>query len=157
MKEKLNSLYLLELKKCKRYEYFLKSFEEDPFTKNYLYSDFSHFDYDKEVEKVSVGNTYIVSYDGKRPVGLLRLHSISSFGVLTLHYGIHPDFRRQGYGRLLLEEVSSYLFQKNAEVKAIELVINQENIGSMKCAKQAGFQEESEKEGLKVYQKRKTI
>ena len=43
------------------------------------------------------------------------------------------------------------------EVRALELVINRENIGSIKCAKSAGFQEEETRSSVKVFQKTKRM
>lgn len=157
MKEKLDTLYLLDIKRCKRHEYFLEKLEQDPLANNYLYSDFSHLSLDKKMDKIEVGNTYLVSLDGRNPIGLLRVHELSSLGILTLHYGISPEYRRKGYGSMLLEECSSYLFKNMKEVRAVELAINKENVGSIKCAKNALFQEEEERNGMKIYRKQKQL
>jgi len=57
---------------------------------------------------------------------------------ITLDCGIHPQFRRKGYQTLLLEECRNYLFQ-NDLADIIEIMIKNNNIGSLKAADKAKY------------------
>ena len=62
-------------------------------------------------------------------------------GVLNLHYGVHPSFRRnpKHYGTRILKESSQYIFKNMSNVKKIELFIKPMNRGSIKCAENAEY------------------
>lgn len=83
---------------------------------------------------------YILT-DGRKLVGYLRLAELDLNGVLNLHYGVHPDFRRnpEHYGTRILLESSQYIFQNINNVKTIELFIKEMNKGSIKCAQNANY------------------
>ena len=62
-------------------------------------------------------------------------------GILNLHYGVHPGFRRnpKHYGTEILVESAKYIFKNMKFVKRIELFIKEINKGSIQCAEKAGY------------------
>lgn len=95
----------------------------------------------EHTDKLLVGPGYIVS-DDRKLIGYLRLAELSLDGVLNLHYGVHPAFRRnpKHYGTRILMESSQYIFKNITNVKRIELFIKGINKGSIKCAENANYQ-----------------
>lgn len=88
-------------------------------------------------DNIKIGSSYIVNED-KNPIGYIRFNELEE-NTLTLHYGVHPNNRKKGYGSKILLEVSNYVFQNMSDVSKIRLCIRSYNIGSRKCALNAGF------------------
>lgn len=86
---------------------------------------------------IEIGSSYIIN-ENKNPVGYVRFNELED-NVLTLHYGVHPDKRKQGYGSKILLEVSDYVFKNMNDINKIRLCIRSYNVGSRKCALNAGF------------------
>lgn len=60
---------------------------------------------------------------------------------IGIDYGIHPNYRRCGYGSRMLIEISNYFFERN--IKSITLCIDNSNIPSINTAIAAGFKKEN--------------
>ena len=82
---------------------------------------------------------YIVKDDNKL-VGFFK-PSIFYDTDIGLDYGIHPRYRKQGYGKRLLIEISDYFFNRN--INSIALCIDNNNIASINTALSAGFKKEN--------------
>lgn len=89
---------------------------------------------------------YIVSFDGI-DVGYVYISSLDSFQRVSLNYVIESSFRGNQYGKLLLTEISQFLFQKSELIEEIELYIENSNRHSKRVALDVGF----EKQGLFHY------
>lgn len=89
---------------------------------------------------------YIVSLKGIG-IGYVYISNLDSFQRVSLNYVIESSFRGKHYGKLLLTEISEFLFQKDIHIKEIELYIENSNCYSKKVALDVGFQ----KQGLFHY------
>lgn len=142
MKIKMDSLIIT--KYCyndKRIERFCKDIEEDPLFNQFVSHNMRGWIEESEnIDRLLVGPGYIIA-DGRKLVGYLRLAKLDLNGVLNLHYGVHPAFRRSSnrYGTKILIESSQYIFKNMNNVKQIELFIKQINRGSIKCAENASY------------------
>lgn len=143
MKIKMDSLVITEY--CytdRRIERFCKEISEDPLFNQFVSHNVDEFIEDSlNTNKLLVGPGYIIA-DGRKLVGYLRLDQLDLSGVLNLHYGVHPAFRRnkEHYGTKILLESSKYIFKTINSVKKIELFIKEINKGSIKCAENAGYE-----------------
>lgn len=142
MKIKMNTLTIIEY--CctdRRIERFCKEVEEYPLFTHYVSSDIGKLIEDSQnMNELLVGPGYILA-DERKLIGYLRLADLDFDGVLNLHYGVHPDFRRniKHYGTRILMESSQYIFKNISNVKRIELFIKEMNKGSIKCAENANY------------------
>ncbi len=68
-----------------------------------------------------IGTSWM-TFDGRR----IHLH----------HFGVHPDYQREGIGKLLVEESLRFVKQKGYQVK---LEVHQSNIAAINLYKQFGF------------------
>lgn len=134
MKEMIKNLTITEYcSSDKRKIRFIKEIDNDPLIKHFVSNSMAEWIEDSEnLEKVLVGPAYIVC-DNRKLVGFIRCASIND-NILNLHYGVHPSYRRQNYGTMILNEVPKYLFNHFDSVKEIELWIKEINKGSIKCA-----------------------
>lgn len=143
MKIKMDNLVITEYcSQDKRKIRFIKDISEDQLIRNYI----SNYIYDQleasEGENdIRIGHSYIIE-DKRKLIGFIRLAFLDSNGVLQLHYGVHPDHRKNHYGSKILTESSKYIFKRFLNVNKIELYIKQFNIGSIKCAENANFKME---------------
>lgn len=78
-------------------------------------------------------------------IGFIRVFSKHLCGRLELQYGVLPQFRKQGYGTKILKEMKEYIYNHYDDVSYIDLDIDKQNIGSQKCAEEAGFNKENNK------------
>ena len=76
------------------------------------------------------------------------------YKLYNLNYGVHPNYRNQGYGTKILKEVSDYtLSEKN---KGVRISISKTNEYSIKAALSAGYElEDVISEVNYIYEKRK--
>lgn len=77
-------------------------------------------------------------------VGMVRIYSYHEAGYISIQYAVLPDYRKQGYGKLILKELSEFLLQ-NKDIRCIEGDIDKTNLGSIKVATSLGFKEENGK------------
>lgn len=140
MKIKMDSLVITEYcSSDKRKFRFIKDISEDPLINHFVSHNMDEWLEDSEgVDELLIGPAYIVEEQNKL-VGFIRLAYLELDGTLNLHYGIHPDYRKQHYGTRILQEVSKYIFKRLPNVKKIELYIKEINKGSLHCAKNANF------------------
>ena len=118
---------------------FIKDIKEDQLVGRYVSNTMDEWLEDSRgLDKLLVGPAYIIS-DKRKLVGFIRMASLNKNGEVDLHYGVHPDFRKQGYGSKILLEVSNYLLKNTEYVKRIKLDIKEENKGSILCAENANF------------------
>ena len=82
--------------------------------------------------------------DKNQIIGLVRFFSYHELGFVNIQYAVLPDFRKQGYGKKIVRELTSYLM-KNGSIKCIETDIDKSNIGSIKSVLSAGYQNENGK------------
>lgn len=158
MKEKMKNLVITNYCSTDKRKYrFIHEVKEDPLIRDFVSPNIEQYLNDSEgVSRLKVGPAYIIA-DQRKLVGFIRLATLNLNGVLNLHYGVHPSFRKQHYGTKILVETGSYLFQSMPDVKKIELYIHERNTGSLGCASNACFQFDREfydKDGLsltKVY------
>lgn len=154
MKIQLDSLVITEycsnnIEKC----HFVKDIANDRLTCHFVSKAMDEFFLDSdELEDIYVGASYIVQDDNDL-VGFIRLAFVHE-DVLNLHYGVHPKFRKNSkhYGARILKETKNCLFEKFNNISEIELYINEINMGSIKCAEEAGYiyrREFSNREGTK--------
>lgn len=140
MKVKMDSLIITEYcSSDKRKIRFIKEISQDPLVNNYV-SDiiYEKLEASEGDEKVSIGHSYIIE-DKRKLVGFVTLNFLDKNGNLDLHYGVHPEYRRQGYGSKILLEIKEYVFKELANVNKIRLFIKKVNKGSTKCAINAGY------------------
>ena len=140
MKIKLKTLSLNTYNVDNRKQYrFVDEMKNDPLVKEFVSEITDHYLIKaKNDEQIEIGSSYLVS-EQKKLVGYIRLNELDVNGVLTLHYAVHPDLRKQGYGTKILVEVSDYAFKNIDRVTKIRLYIRNYNKGSIKCAEHAGF------------------
>lgn len=90
----------------------------------------------KSVERIEDGYAFLIEKDGK-PIGFIQIYS-NFRNIYLINYGIGRQYRKKGYGTLLLEETSRYLLD-NVNCNGVRLNILEDNIGSNLCALNAGF------------------
>lgn len=90
-------------------------------------------------DAIEIGHGYMVSLDGRTPIGYLHFYDISKEDFLELRYAIHPDYRGKKYGENLLKEATNYALLQFKNVKGIEFFIHPENFRSRKCALSANY------------------
>lgn len=101
---------------------------------------------------VEPGKTYIVVKQ-EQAVGAFGTKDLKHDRVLELWYILKENYRGQKIGGKLLGEVTPYLIE-HLNIEDIRLVINKENIASMKIAEENGYikeDEEKEDKGLVSY------
>ena len=96
-----------------------------------------------QLDKAKSGVTLIALYEG-RVIGNIdlranvrrRIKHRASFGMSVL-----PDFRSEGIGRILLEQLIEFAKQ-NEDIKKLELGVIEKNISALRLYESLGFQEE---------------
>lgn len=68
----------------------------------------------------------------------LYRHSFST-RIATMNYAVQRDFRGNGYGSMILQEVGDFIFENQKIIDLIALIINNLNVNSIDAAKRAGF------------------
>ncbi len=162
MKIKMNSLVITEYCSSDKRKYrFKKEISEDPLINHFVSPNMDEWLEDSEgLNQLLIGPAYIIAEERKL-VGFIRMASLDQNGTLNLHYGVHPDYRRNHYGTKILLEVQKCIFHQFPNVKKIELHIKEINKGSIRCAENAGFKlirdEQLRKDDskLKIYMKYK--
>lgn len=69
----------------------------------------------------------------------MRLGNLNFIGTINLEYGIHSDFRGDGYSYPLLKNLSEYIVGNMKDVKEIRGNISIYNIKSIKTAEKVGY------------------
>lgn len=89
---------------------------------------------------LEVGKAYLVE-EKEEVIGMIRIFSYHEAGFINIQYAVGKEYRNQGYGKELLKEISKYFLNK--DIKRISLDIDKNNIGSIKCALDAGYEKEN--------------
>lgn len=95
---------------------------------------------------LQVDKAYLI-LENDKIIGMIRIYSYHQLGFLNIQYAVNPQYRNQGYGKKILKEVSNYFLNDN--IKCISLDIDKNNIGSIKCALDAGYTFEEDKYKLR--------
>ena len=86
-----------------------------------------------------LGRSFLVSFNddlfGYVHIGEFNPHEEAVY----LKAAIHRDKRGTGYGKLLLEEITNYIFVNYQEVKCIKLKIAKDNLASIHTANSCGY------------------
>lgn len=118
-----------------------------------LFNDDNVVFYLGHLEK-NVNNAYIVSDYNDNYVGYLSLSdvvvNIKNLTSSTIYYAIDKRYRGMGYGSGLLKEVSEY---RLADIDMLVMMIDVNNIASLKAAEKAGFNEEFRSDEEVIYTK----
>lgn len=140
MKIKLKTLNIMTYDMEKRKQFrFVSDMKNDPLIRDFVTAKIDHYlIQSKDDEKINICSSYIIA-EGKELVGYVRFNEMDREGVLTLHYAVHPDFRKKGYGTKILVEVSDYAFGNINNASKVRLYIRNCNKGSIKCAENAMF------------------
>lgn len=85
------------------------------------------------------GHSFLVSHSGTL-IGYLNIgHYNKEEKCVYLRTAIDKNQRGQGYGKLLLSEITEYIFQNYSEVLNIRLKIAKDNIPSLMTANACGY------------------
>ena len=103
MKIKMNSLVITEYCSSDKRKYrFKKEISEDPLINHFVSPNMDEWLEDSEgLNQLLIGPAYIIAEERKL-VGFIRMASLDQNGTLNLHYGVHPDYRRNHYGTKIL-------------------------------------------------------
>jgi len=107
MKIKLKSLCLntYDIHK-KKYCRFVKEITTDPLVNKFVPTPIElQLLESKNDDIVKIPSSYIVT-EKKELIGYVRFNELDELGTLILHYAVHPDYKRNGYGSKILIEVS---------------------------------------------------
>lgn len=86
-----------------------------------------------------LGKGYLVSFNNKY-IGYLLIGSISlDERSIYLRSAVDCDERGKSYGKIILKEVTDYIFNNYHEVQFIKLYIADDNIPSINTAKSCGY------------------
>lgn len=138
---RMNNLAITSYRKCDVRKFrFAKELKNDRDIRKYLYKNIDEsLVLSQDLESLECGESYIIAEKDKL-IGYIRLADYDDTNnSLELHYAVHPSFRDKGYGKKILTEVSNYILEKYKNVSSIDLYISEFNIGSIRCAQEAGF------------------
>ena len=93
----------------------------------------------QKTDEIELKKAYLV-LDNTEIVGMIRIFNYHESGTVTVQYAVSPKFRRQGYGKLILKELTDFLIKNG--IKCIKGEINSSNIGSIKIAESLGFKKD---------------
>lgn len=99
--------------------------------------------YFKNSDHIELKKVYFIK-DNDQIIGLVRFFSYHELGFVNIQYAVLPDYRRQGYGKKIVKELTNYLM-KNYDIKCIEADIDKNNVGSIKTVLSVGYQNENGK------------
>tara|TARA_B100000424_G_scaffold271264_1_gene273260 strand:- start:1631 stop:2101 length:471 start_codon:yes stop_codon:yes gene_type:complete len=80
---------------------------------------------------------YIANLE-KNKVGYLRF-SMAEKKFPVISYGIKEEFKKNGYGSILLKEASAKFFKSNKNIFKVIAWVHKKNIASLKSFERAGF------------------
>jgi RimJ/RimL family protein N-acetyltransferase len=136
MRLQINNLTLITFDKNKHLDIY-----------NELVSGESSSDYNRDIsrrlllendtESFSFNHAYLVEVN-KLIVGYIFVSGMVK-NQIYLEYSILKQYRRQGLGKYILENVSNYIFENFDNIKQINLDIDPSNEASTKTALSAGY------------------
>ncbi len=89
------------------------------------------------IENIINGTTYIVELNNEA-IGKIRLENIEGIGGIY-GFGVLPDYRRNGYGKAILNITIELLKKQNAKI--ITLQVETKNSNALNLYKSCGFEE----------------
>lgn len=92
-----------------------------------------------DLEELLPNSSYLIENKDGKLIGYLRLENLNLIGTINLEYGIHADFRGEGYSYPLLKNLSEYIIKNMKDVKQIRGDISIYNVKSVKIAEKVGF------------------
>ena len=90
----------------------------------------------KELENKN--SHYICIKEDEKTVGYIGVWNIAGEGNIT-NVAVHPDYRRKGYGKILVEKMKDYA--KTEDFYFLTLEVNENNINAYNLYKKCGFYE----------------
>ena len=99
-------------------------------------SGFARKTFEKELENKIAA--YFVAESGEKPVGYVGLWNICGVADI-IDVAVHKDFRRQGIGEALIENLMEYC--KNEDISEINLEVRIGNVAAQSLYKKMGFSE----------------
>ena len=99
-------------------------------------------------------NLLLLAFEDKKPVGFLIAHRLQRFDnrkaeVLLYEIGVHPNYRRKGIGKSLINEVKKWAVEVNAA--EVWVLTEKTNPIAMKLYQSVGGIEESPGTIMYVY------
>ena len=89
-------------------------------------------------DKIEVGKMYAI-IEEEREIGVVGSLNLTDDGILNVIYAIKKNVRDKGYGKKILEEVTSYYLENIKGIRGIKLTIDSSNKGSKRVALANGY------------------
>lgn len=86
-------------------------------------------------------NAFYIAFYNDEPVGHISLTKIEDSYQVSI--SILPNYRKQHMAALLTQEFSEKIFEKYPYIDKLDAIIDRKNIGSIKSALLAGYEEEN--------------
>lgn len=119
-----------------KYESIKEELEKGISASKYIHQIKERLEKSNKEDKTIYNNAFIV-LEQNNPIGYLFISSMINDEVF-IEYSILKEYRRKGYGKKLVNEISDYLFENN-NIKSIILDIDPSNKNSMLLASSCGF------------------
>lgn len=99
-------------------------------------------------------NLFLLAFEDNKPVGFLTAHRLQRFDhrkaeILLYEIGVHPDFRRRGIGKALIEECKNW--GKEIGADEVWVLTEKDNFPAMAMYQAAGGQQEAPETVMWVY------
>ena len=135
MKIELNELNIVSFDD-KRHFKFVREMSMDKEIKKYLPDSLEIYIMASAADQTIENTGAYVIENKENPIGFVQIFS-SFRDTYSINYGLHPKYRNQGYGKMLLDEVSGYLLDNKC--RRVKLNISDMNTPSIKCALSSGY------------------
>lgn len=118
---------------------------------SYISEDYEDFVSEPKSDDIfEPGKTYIVNYKNNK-IGMIGTKKIDSKGIIELWYIIDKYYRGKGYGNKTLGLITQYLIEYVQGVEDVKLLIDKNNLKSIKCALNNGYNEVGEVDNKLIY------
>jgi len=131
----LETLNLLKYNEIKN-NYLKEEFKNGSSFSEYVHKVFERLELSKNNDKTIYQSAFVVE-EKQIPIGYLYISNMSNDEVF-LEYSVLKEYRRQGYGKRIVDEVTNYLFE-NYNIKSVKLDIDPSNKNSIFVANSCGF------------------
>lgn len=106
---------------------------------NYISTNYESFVSEPISDNIfEAGKTYIINHKNNK-IGMLGTKEIDNKGRIELWYIINKYYRGKGYGNKFLGLITQYLIEYVDGVNDVELLIDEQNNKSIKCALNNGY------------------
>lgn len=112
---------------------------DDAFQKHGFYHIEEQLQQPTNKDRLMPNSSYIIEDKENNPIGYLRLGSLNFIGTINLEYGIHRDFRGDGYAYPILKELTEYILKHMENVNQIRGDISIYNKKSIVIAEKVGY------------------